>query len=130
VISIQHFISTNSVSSSCFTSTVKIGVQKFVDRKFFRVEYDYREEQKRFLDDIKNIYYIQSLADLIVKRVDNLIPVEKLGYFELNNQNGRVRIIANKGWDLLSGRSIRFESENLKPICLFLLLLMIKLNQV
>ncbi|MCU0333297.1 MAG: hypothetical protein MUC75_08090, partial [Ignavibacteriaceae bacterium] len=43
---------------------VKAGIQKFVDRKFFRVEYDYREEQKRFLDDIKNIYYIQSLAEL------------------------------------------------------------------
>ena len=93
---------------------VKTGVQKFVDKKFFRVEYDYREEQKRFLDDIKNIYYIQSLAGLIVKRVDNLIPVEKIGFFELNNRTGRVKIIANKGWDLLSGRSIRFESENLK----------------
>ncbi len=93
---------------------VKAGIQKFVDRKFFRVEYDYREEQKRFLDDIKNIYYIQSLAELIVNRVDNLIPVEKIGFFELNNRTGRVKIIANKGWELLKGRSIRFESENLK----------------
>ncbi|MGE5812761.1 MAG: ATP-binding protein, partial [Ignavibacteria bacterium] len=93
---------------------VKSGVQKFVDKKFFRVEYDYREEQKRFLDDIKNIFSIQPLAELIVERTDKLIPVEKLGFFELNNQNGRIRIIANKGWDLLRGRSIRFESENLK----------------
>ncbi|HEY6626238.1 MAG TPA: ATP-binding protein [Ignavibacteriaceae bacterium] len=93
---------------------VKTGVQKFVDKKFFRIEYDYREEQKRFLDDIKNIFDIQTLAELIVERVDKLIPVEKLGYFELNNLNGRVRIIANKGWDILRGRSIRFESENLK----------------
>lgn len=93
---------------------VKSGVQKFVDKKFFRIEYDYREEQKRFLDDIKNIFDIQTLAELIVQRVDKLIPVEKLGYFELNNKNGRVRIIANKGWDLLRGRSIRFEYENLK----------------
>ena len=93
---------------------VKSGVQKFADKKFFRIEYDYREEQKRFLDDIKNIFDIQTLAELIVERVDKLIPVEKLGYFELNNKNGRVRIIANKGWDLLRGRSIRFEYENLK----------------
>ena len=93
---------------------VKNGIQKFVDKKFFRIEYDYREEQKRFLDDIKNIFDIQTLAELIVERVDKLIPVEKIGYFELNNLNGRVRIIANKGWDILKGRSIRFESENLK----------------
>ncbi len=93
---------------------VKQGIQKFVDKKFFRVEYDYREEQKRFLDDIKNIYDVQSLAELIVVRVDKLIPVEKIGYFELNNQTERMKIIANKGWNLLKGRSIRFESENLK----------------
>jgi len=93
---------------------VKAGIQKFVDRKFFRVEYDYREEQRKFLDDIKNIYYIQTLAELIVSRTDKLIPVEKIGFFELSNQTGRVRIIASKGWELLKGRSIRFESENLK----------------
>jgi two-component system phosphate regulon sensor histidine kinase PhoR len=93
---------------------VKAGIQKFVDKKFFRVEYDYREEQRKFLDDIKNIYYIQTLAKLIVSRTDKLIPVEKIGFFELSNQTGRVRIIASKGWELLKGRSIRFESENLK----------------
>jgi len=93
---------------------VKAGIQKFVDRKFFRVEYDYREEQRKFLDDIKNIFYIQTLAELIVSRTDKLIPVEKIGFFELSNQTGRVRIIASKGWELLKGRSIRFESENLK----------------
>ncbi len=93
---------------------VKTGIQKFVDKKFFRVEYDYREEQRRFLEDIKNIYYVQTLAELIVSRTDKLIPVEKIGFFELSNQTGRVKIIASKGWELLKGRSIRFESENLK----------------
>lgn len=93
---------------------VKTGIQKFVDKKFFRIEYDFREEQKRFLNDIKNVYDIHSLAKLIVRRVDNLIPVEKIGFFELDNQTGRVKIIANKGWEILKGRSIRFEFENLK----------------
>jgi two-component system phosphate regulon sensor histidine kinase PhoR len=93
---------------------VKNVIQKFVDKKFFRIEYDYREEHQKFLDEIKNIYDIQSLADLIVNRTDNLIPVEKIGFFKLDNKTGRVKIIANKGWDLLKGRSIRFESENLK----------------
>jgi signal transduction histidine kinase len=93
---------------------VKNLVQKFVDRKFFRVEYDFREEQNNFLDAIKNVYNIQTLAELIIERVDKLLPVEKLGYFELNNDDGRIRIIASKGFELLHGRSIRFEFENLK----------------
>jgi len=50
----------------------------------------------------------QTLAELIVSRTDKLIPVEKIGFFELSNQTGRVRIIASKGWELLKGRSIRF----------------------
>jgi len=93
---------------------LKTVIQKFVDKKFFRVEYDFREEQKRFLEDIKNIYDIQTLAEMIVKRMDTLIPVEKIGFFNLNKESGRVRIIANKGWEILKGRSLRFEAENLK----------------
>jgi signal transduction histidine kinase len=93
---------------------LKNRIQKFIDKKFFRVEYDYRKEQNNYLDDIKNIYDVKSLAELIVERVDRLIPVEKIGYFELDNQTKRIKIIADKGWKLLEGRSIRFEFENLK----------------
>lgn len=92
----------------------KNAVQKFVDKKFFRVEYDYREEQKKFLENIKNIYDVHSLAELIVKRTDNLIPVEKIGFFRLIEPGERIKLIADKGWEILRGRSIRFESENLK----------------
>jgi len=88
-------------------------IQKIIDKKFFRVEYDFREEQNNFLDAMKEVYNIHSLANLIVERVDKLIPVEKIGFFELNNHNNRIKIIAENGWDVLRGRSIRFEFENL-----------------
>lgn len=93
---------------------VKNGIQKFVDKQFFRVEYDFHKEQNNFLDDMKNVYDVNSLAQLVVSRVDKLIPVERIGYFELNRDDGKVRIIASNGWDWLKGRSIRFEFENLK----------------
>ena len=93
---------------------VKNKIQKFVDKRFFRVEYDYRREQNKFLDDIKNTNDIKELAQKIVSQTDTLIPVEKIGFFQLNNSDNRVRIIANKGWDFLKGRSLRFEEENLK----------------
>ena len=92
---------------------VKNKIQKFIDKKFFRVEYDFRKEQNNFLDAMKEVYNIHSLANLIVDRVDKLIPVEKIGFFELNNNNNRIKIIAENGWDELRGRSIRFEFENL-----------------
>jgi len=93
---------------------VKNVVQKFVDRKFFRVEYDYREEQKRFLEDIKNSLDIRTLAEKLVKHTDALIPVDNIGFFILRQSDSRIKLIANKGWDLLKDRSIRFEVENLK----------------
>jgi signal transduction histidine kinase len=93
---------------------VKNAIQKFVDKKFFRVEYDYREAQKRFLEDIKNSLDIQTLAEKIVKQTDSLIPVNNIGFFILRQSDNRIKLIANKGWDLLKGRSIRFEAENLK----------------
>ncbi len=93
---------------------VKTSIQKFVDKKFFRVEYDFRVEQNKFLEDIKGNYDINSLANLIVTRTDNLIPVEKIGFFELNGQTKKIMMVANKGWDKLTGRSIRFEPKDLK----------------
>lgn len=89
-------------------------VQIFVDKKFFRVEYDYRKEQKRFFEEMKNIYDVNSLAELIIKNTDQLIPVNKIGFFNLDKSDSKIRIISDKGFELLHGRSIRFETENLK----------------
>ncbi|MGB5895102.1 MAG: ATP-binding protein, partial [Ignavibacteriaceae bacterium] len=93
---------------------VKSKVQKFVDKKFFRLQYDYREEQKKFLEDIKNTNDIQSLAKKIVSQADSLIPVEKIGFFILIKPESRIRLIAHKGFDILVGRSLKFDEENLK----------------
>lgn len=89
-------------------------VQIFVDKKFFRVEYDYRKEQQRFFEEMKNIYDVNSLAELIIKNTDQLIPVNKIGFFNLDKSDSKIRIISDKGFELLHGRSIRFETENLK----------------
>jgi signal transduction histidine kinase len=93
---------------------LKTGIQKFVDRKFFRVEYDYREEQRRFLDDIKSSLDIQTLAEKIVTLTNSLIPVDNIGFFILSKPDYRIKMIANNGWDKLKGRSLKFEKEKLK----------------
>ncbi|HQI40361.1 MAG: hypothetical protein B6D44_08710 [Ignavibacteriales bacterium UTCHB2] len=98
---------------------VKTKIQKFVDKKFFRVEYDFREEQKKFLDDIKASVDIQTLANKIVAQVNFLIPTDKIGFFILTHPNNKIKLIANQGWDLLKGRSLQFDTENLKTNFLF-----------
>jgi signal transduction histidine kinase len=103
-----------AVAIAFLLQPVKTNIQKFVDKRFFRVEYDFRREQNRFLDDIKNTNDIKELAQKIVSQTDELIPVDKIGFFQLNTFDNRIRMISNNGWEFLKGRSLRFEEENLK----------------
>ncbi len=104
----------SAVIVAVFMNPIKVRVQKIVDKKFFRVEYNYREEQKRFLEEIKNANDIKSLADKIVKHADALIPVSKIGFFIIRQPENRVSILAHKGFEILIGRSLKFDEENLK----------------
>ncbi len=89
-------------------------IQKFVDKKFFRLEYNYREEQIKFIADIKESNDVQSLAEKIVALTDILIPVYKIGFFTLRKSDSRIVILAQKGYDFLKNRSIKLEAEKLK----------------
>ncbi|MBT8386440.1 MAG: hypothetical protein KJO12_03425 [Ignavibacteria bacterium] len=89
-------------------------IQKFVDKKFFRLEYNYREEQLKFIADIKDSNDVQSLANKIVALTDKLIPVHKIAFFTLRKSDNRILILAQKGFDIIKNRSIKLEVEKLK----------------
>jgi two-component system, OmpR family, phosphate regulon sensor histidine kinase PhoR len=89
-------------------------VQSFVDRRFFRVEYDFRKAERALVDSIKNRPSVQILADALVRETESLIPVRRIGFFTLNQSSGRLRCAAHRNFDLLERRGIRFEPENLK----------------
>lgn len=89
-------------------------VQRFVDRTFFRVRYNYREAQRRFVEEIKRCLDVTQLIELIVRRTDELIPVERIGFFSLLEPSHRLRLVAHKNFDELERHSVRFELEKLK----------------
>lgn len=93
---------------------IKSNIQKFVDKKFFRLEYDYRKEQMKFIADIKSSNDVNTLAAKIVSLTDSLIPLDKIAFFILRRSHNRIMILAQKGFDLIKNRSIRFEVEKLK----------------
>jgi len=93
---------------------IKSNIQKFVDKKFFRLEYNYREEQMKFIADIKDSNDVQSLAEKIVILTDRLIPVHKIAFFTLHKSDNRVLIVSQKGFDIIKKRSIKLEVEKLK----------------
>jgi len=93
---------------------VRIYVQKFVNKKFFRVQYDFREALNSFIEEIKQINDMNTLAHIIVERTIELIPVDKIGFFRLQLPGNRIRLLAHRNFDIMVGRSVRFEEEKLK----------------
>lgn len=87
--------------------------QQFVDKQFFRVQYNFREAQRKFVHDIKRSLDIIHLAELLVARTDELLEVERIGFFYLRESNFRMRLLAHKNFDVLNQRSIRFQIEKL-----------------
>jgi signal transduction histidine kinase len=93
---------------------IKIQVQKFVNKKFFRVQYDFRTALNSFIEEIKQINDIDSLAHRIVEKTIELIPINKIGFFHLQLPGNRIRLLAHRNFDVMVGRSVPFEEEKLK----------------
>jgi signal transduction histidine kinase len=89
-------------------------VQRFVDKRFFRVRYDFREAERRFVEQIKRCLDLQQLAGLIVAQTGALIPVERIAFVLLRQPGNRLSLLAHENFDLLMGHSVRFEPENLR----------------
>jgi len=88
-------------------------VQSFVDRRFFRVEYDFRKAERRSWTASGTARASRSLPTRSFGD-ESLIPVRRIGFFTLDRSSGRLRCAAHRNFDLLERRGIRFEPENLK----------------
>ncbi len=71
-------------------------VQQAVDRRFFRVRYDFRQAARRFQGDVKTCATVDDLGNLIVERIDTLLPVERIGFL-LVDHDGALRLIGARG---------------------------------
>ncbi len=87
-------------------------VQVYVDKKFFRVQYDFREALRNFIRNISEIHTVPDLAEMVVKKTQEFIPVKKIGFFLL--RNNYIMLIAHHNFDLLVNRRLPFDSASLK----------------
>lgn len=77
-------------------------VQKLVDKRFFRVRYNYRLAQREFTQRMERSLDVESLAKFLVEKVNDLLqPV--LVAFYLRNSNG--------GWRLIRSENSEFEFD-------------------
>ncbi len=89
-------------------------IQSFIDKKFFRAEYDTRAAEREMIGNMKAIYSLSELAEYAVELIQRFVRVERVGFFWLEVAGERLRLIAHQGFDILERRGIMFQSEQLK----------------
>ena len=89
-------------------------IQKFIDKKLFRINYDFRVASRKCLDEIKNCSDVKTLTEKIIYQINLLIPVTKQGFFLLSKSNSRVYLEADYNFEILAGRSIFLDQKKLK----------------
>jgi signal transduction histidine kinase len=93
---------------------MKTKIQNFVDKKFFRIRYNFRKELNRFTAQIKNYNDITSLSEYLIREINILIPVEKIAFSELDTQTGKVLIRAQNNFDHIANKSLRIKPQTLE----------------
>ncbi|MCC6396832.1 MAG: hypothetical protein IT282_07410, partial [Bacteroidetes bacterium] len=71
-------------------------VQHAVDRRFFRVRYDYRKVGLELLEEIKQSHSTASLASQCTNRLGAIIPSNKLGFLVVRGEQKRLELLAQQ----------------------------------
>lgn len=87
-------------------------VQRFVDYYFFRVQYDFRQIQHNFVEEIKQCLNVKQIAECIVHRTDDILSLDRIGFFKVEENDHQLEVIAHKNFDYLE-KFFHFETKNL-----------------
>jgi signal transduction histidine kinase len=76
-----------SVIIALLFEPARIRVQQFVDKKFFRIRYNYRLAQREFTQQIHRFYQISSLSKFVIDKLYELLMIDHLGLYTLDKDN-------------------------------------------
>ncbi len=74
---------------------VRQRVQAFVDRRFFYVQYNYRQVQRKVLQEINRAISVQQLAQLLLEQIDEFLK-PKFSCFLLKNRAEKLECLAQQ----------------------------------
>lgn len=78
--------------------------QKLVDRKFFRVRYNYRLAQRKFSEEMNRSLDIRFLADYLVDNLEKLLQLKRISFFLYSELDDRWMLLAQRNWVYISPR--------------------------
>ncbi len=78
---------------------VRKRAQHWVDRRFFRVQYDFRLTGRSILQAIESATDESQLGEIVVRRLDEAIPVERIALIAAETGRGGMRVLGARGWE-------------------------------
>jgi signal transduction histidine kinase len=117
---IDTFTTESSIITSAFAAIflallfdpVRKQVQKFVDKKFFRVKYNYRLAQRKFLDEMNMGIDPKILALFTVDKLDELLQPKCINLLLIKDEQGQLTTYAKKNC-ILADESYIEELKNM-----------------
>src|SRR5689334_18505304 len=88
-------------------------IRRRVDRKFSRIAYEFREAQRRFIDEVRSAADPARLAARFMAHTGELLQTERCGFFVLAPGN-RLRLVAHRNFGLLEARGVAFDASQLR----------------
>ncbi len=77
---------------------VRKRVQRLVDRRFFRIQYDFRQTGRSILGDIEAALDESHLGEIVIRRLDDVIPVERIALIAMESGRETIHILGATGW--------------------------------
>ncbi len=73
-------------------------IQRWVDRRFFRVRYDFREAQRNLIESIRDAIDVESIGRLIVDGLDALLAPERIAFVAI--EGTETPVVIARGIDI------------------------------
>jgi signal transduction histidine kinase len=90
-------------------------IQGFVDRRYFRVRYDFRRAERDFLEAAKGCVSLHQLASVLVENTDAVIPVERIGLLTQGSSDDRLALLASRGFQENATPDRELPEETIHP---------------
>jgi signal transduction histidine kinase len=96
-----------AISIALLFQPAKTWTQKIVDRKFFRIKYDYRLALKLLNREIEGIYNAKKLTEVVIEFINSLIPVNKIGCLILNSKSDEIEFASHKNFEKINDKKLQ-----------------------
>ena len=104
----------SALSVAILPQPIRTKSQKVIDKKFFRQQYDFRLAIKNIFSQIQESNSIPLISDKFINGINELIPVERIGFLMFIPSTNTLKLIANYNFEPLTEHSVIFQKNKLK----------------